>query len=139
MIRIQFDCANINWNHISETLQRVGMAFYDSERHAMAFANSHTVVFVFDAEKLVGFGRAISDGAYQAAIYDVAVVPEYQRQGIGRLIIESIIECLPECNFILYAAPGKEAFYEKLNFRKMKTSMALFMNSVKMRDKGFTE
>ena len=76
---------------------------------------------------------------YQAAIYDVAVLPEYQKRGIGKLIIHKIVESLPGCNFILYASPGKEDFYKKLDFRKMKTGMALFGNAEAMVRKGMVE
>jgi len=112
------------------------MGFHDASVHQKAFENSSSVIFIFDGIKLVGFGRAISDGAYQAAIYDVAILPEYQGKGIGRLIIDKIVQSLPGCNFILYAAPGKEKFYEKLNFRKMKTGMGLFVNAERMQIKG---
>jgi ribosomal protein S18 acetylase RimI-like enzyme len=138
-IKIQYNCLNIDWNYVSDTLKKVGMGYFDGEVHKKAFENSHTVVFVFDDEKLIGFGRAISDGAYQAAIYDVAVLPEYQGRKIGKTIINSIIERIPQCSFILFAAPGKENFYRKLNFKKMKTGMALFLNAEKMQEKGFTE
>lgn len=138
-LRLQYDTVNINWDSVVKLLQQVGMANYPGDIHARAFNNSHTVVFVFDAEKLIGFGRAISDGAYQAAIYDVAVNPDYQGNGIGKMIVNRIIENCPGCNFILYAAPGKERFYEKENFRRMKTGMALFTDIVKMQLKGFTE
>ncbi len=137
--RVQHDCLNIDWNYVSETLKRVGMAYFEAEIHKKAFENSHTVVFVFDNDTLVGFGRAISDGAYQAAIYDIAVLPEYQGKGIGKIVIDNIIKGLPQCNFILYASPSKEVFYEKMNFKKMKTGMALFLNQKKMQEKGFTE
>lgn len=138
-IKIQNNCLNIDWNCVVEILKRAGMAYYEAEVHKNAFENSHTVIFVFDDDKLIGFGRAISDGAYQAAIYDIAVLPEYQGKKIGAAIVSSILKCIPQCNFILYASPGKEAFYEKLGFRKMKTGMALFLNTEKMRDKGFLE
>ncbi|WP_200778141.1 GNAT family N-acetyltransferase [Tissierella praeacuta] len=81
----------------------------------------------------------MSDGVYQAAIYDIAVSSEYQRKSIGRIIIEKILEGLPNCNYILYVSPGKETFYGKFNFRKMKTGMALFNNPDKMKDKGFVQ
>ncbi|MDQ7094274.1 GNAT family N-acetyltransferase [Desulfosporosinus sp. PR] len=138
-LTVQFDCANINWDSVSQILNLVGMASFPAEIHKKAFENSWTVVFVFERDKLVGFGRALSDGAYQAAIYDLAILPEYQSRGIGRLIVDSIKTSLPQCNFILYAAPGKEKFYEKLNFRRMKTGMALFFKSKEMQSKGFTE
>lgn len=53
--------------------------------------------------------------------------------------METILDRLPTCNVILYASPGKEGFYEKHGFRRMKTGMALFKNSASMKDKGFTE
>jgi ribosomal protein S18 acetylase RimI-like enzyme len=34
---------------------------------------------------------------------------------------------------------GKEEFYRKLNFRKMKTAMALFANPRAMEEKGMIE
>lgn len=138
-IRIQYDCVNIDWNYVAETLKKVGMAYFEGEVHKKAFENSHTVVFVFDGDTMIGFGRAISDGVYQAAIYDVAILPEYQGKGIGRRIVDNIVKRLPQCNFILYASPGKETFYEKMNFRKMKTGMALFLNAEGMQGRGFTE
>lgn len=136
--KIKNSCLNIDWNYVSQTLRKVGMANFAAEIHQKAFENSHTVVFVFDKEKLIGFGRAISDGVYQAALYDIAVLPEYQGKGIGRMIVTNIVKSLPICNFILYAAPGKEKFYERLNFRKMNTGMALFQKDSDMKEKGFT-
>ena len=70
---------------------------------------------MFDGSEMIGFGRALSDGAYQAAIYDVAVLPAYQGKGIGKLIVEKLIERCPDCNYILYSSPGKEIFYQKMN------------------------
>jgi predicted N-acetyltransferase YhbS len=87
----------------------------------------------------VGFGRAISDDAYQAAVYDMAVVPEYQRQGIGTTIMKHILTRVRHCNVILYAGVGKEPFYEKIGLRRMKTGMALFKESAAMQQKGFTD
>lgn len=138
-LRIETEIGNIDWNEVVEILKRVGMAYYSSEVHMRAFSCSYSVVFVFDATTLVGFGRSISDGEYQSAIYDVAVLPEYQGMGIGRLIVQHIVKQTPSCNHILYASPGKEQFYEKEGFRKMKTGMALFVNGEQMTEKGFTE
>jgi ribosomal protein S18 acetylase RimI-like enzyme len=105
-IRLKYDCSNIEWESVSEILKTVGMGYYPGEIHKKVFENSHTVVFVFDNDKLIGFGRAISDGTYQAAIYDVAVLPEYQGKKLGTTIVNRIINLIPQCNFILYAAPG---------------------------------
>jgi GNAT superfamily N-acetyltransferase len=136
---IEFDCSGVNWIRVAETLKRVGMAHHDPALHQKAFENSAVTIFVHAEGTLAGFGRAISDDAYQSAIYDVAVVPEFQKKGIGKTIIQHILDRLPLGNVILYAAPGKEAFYEKLGFRRMKTGMALFKRPAEMREKGFTE
>jgi len=137
--RLQYDTKNIDWDLVVDTLQKVGMASYSTETHKRAFENSYTVVFVFDEDLMVGFGRAISDGEYQAAIYDIAVLPGYQGKGIGKIIVQAIVANTPSCNFILYASPGKEKFYEKEGFKRMKTGMALFLNARQMQEKGFTE
>lgn len=138
-LRILQDCSNIDWELVKETLKRVNMGYFDAETHKKAFENSYAVIFVFDENKLVGFGRALSDGAYQAALYDIAVVPEYQGLGIGRMIVKGLLERIPSCNVILYAAVGKEKFYQKLNFKRLKTGMGLFKNPLLMQSKGFTE
>jgi ribosomal protein S18 acetylase RimI-like enzyme len=129
----------VDWRKVSETLKRVGMSHGDPDLHRKAFENSQTTVFVYHGDQLIGFGRAISDGVYQAAIYDVAIVPEFQRRGIGAAVIREILARLSHCNVILYASPGKEGFYRKLGMRKMKTGMALFLNAEEKKEKGFTE
>ena len=136
---VRFDCEGVDWQNVSDTLKSVGMAHHGAEKHEAAFRGSYTTVFIYQGKQLVGFGRAISDGVYQAGVYDVAVATDFQGQGLGRLIMEKILSKISNCNIILYASPGKEGFYEKLQFRKMKTGMARFINSEAMQAKGFTE
>ena len=136
---VRYDCSGADWTTVSETLKQVGMTSYAPDVLRRAFESSHTTVFIYLAARLIGFGRAISDGAYQAAVYDVAVVPEFQKKGIGTLIMKKILERVSGCNVILYAAPGKEEFYRTLGLRKMKTGMALFLKAERMKERGFTE
>ncbi len=138
-VDIKQTCAGVDWTAVSETLKTVGMAYDEPDVHRRAFEASHTTVFVYHANQLIGFGRAISDGVYQAAVYDCAVLPEFQGQGIGKTIMKNILPRIAHCNVILYAAPGKEGFYQTHGFRKMKTGMALFKKGEAMRESGFTE
>ena len=138
-VDVRQDCAGVDWTAVSETLKNVGMAYHEPGVHKRAFEASHTTVFLYDADRLIGFGRAISDGAYQAAVYDCAVHPDFQGKGLGRTIMDAILAQVSHCNVILYASPGKEGFYEKHGFRKMKTGMARFKKSEAMREGGFTE
>lgn len=138
-LHVKFHCSDVDWKTVAQTLERVGMAHHEPEVHRKAFRNSHTAVFVYDGDQLVGFGRAISDDAYQAAVYDMAVAPEYQGHGIGTKIMKHILDRLEHCNVILYAAVGKEPFYEKMGLRRMKTGMARFKETAEMQKKGFTD
>ncbi len=138
-MELLFDCSGVDWQNVSDTLKSVGMAHHEPQLHQRAFENSAVTVFVYQDGKLLGFGRAISDGAYQAALYDVAVLPEFQRKGIGTTILKSILARLQGCNVILYASPGKEDFYRQLGLRRMLTGMALFTNQERMKQRGFTE
>jgi ribosomal protein S18 acetylase RimI-like enzyme len=109
---------------VSETLVG-GMAYHEPEKHRKAFEASHTKVFLYNADKLVGFGRALSDCAYQAAVYDCAVAVEYQGKGLGRMLMENILSRLQDCNVILYASPGRR-LHEKLDFRKMRLGWQIY-------------
>ena len=136
---VRYDCTGVDGQAIADMLRQVGMTQYEPALHKRAFENSAVTVFIYHDNRLIGFGRAISDGAYQAAIYDVVVAPAFQRRGLGHAIIDAILTRLPPCNVILYASPGKEGFYEKHGLRRMKTGMARFTNAERMQARGFTE
>jgi ribosomal protein S18 acetylase RimI-like enzyme len=138
-IEMAYDTEHVDWQKVADILKSVNMAYHAPERHKQAFEASFCTVFLYDNDVMVGFGRAISDGAYQAAVYDCAVSPAYQGQGLGKRIVTALLSNLENCNVILYASPGKEGFYEKLKFRRMKTGMAYFLSRDAMSEKGFTE
>ena len=63
------------------------------------------------------------DGAVICYIQDLIVIPEYQGQGIGQMIIESLINCVEEIQLPgtrimldLMCAVGRENFYKKFGF-----------------------
>ena len=75
--------------------------------------------------KTVGMGRVLFDFGYTAYIADIIVAPEAQGKGIGRQIVERLIQLVKEnaaetdfLKFCLMAALGKSGFYEKLGFTK---------------------
>lgn len=137
--RVENNCENVNWDEVCCLLKEAGLATRTVELVQKAFANSYCVAYVFDHALLVGVGRAISDGAYQAAIYDIAVLPSYQGRKLGKLIVDELHKNLQGFNVILYANPGKEEFYGKLGYRKLITGLAKFNNESVMREKGFIE
>lgn len=138
-IFFKYDIVDIDWMLVSDILKIAGLSSPEPKICEKAFQGSQVTVFAFDDSKMIGCARAISDGVRQAAIYDVALLPEYQGKGIGRILLESIMEKLPGCNFILYSNLGKEVFYEKMGYRRLKTGMAKFVNADNMKERGFTE
>jgi len=124
--KIQKTTKNINWSKVAELLSHFGLSDLDAETQQKVFERSYAVVFLFDNEELIGFGRAISDGICQAAIYNIAVDEKYHGKGLGREIINQLVEEVKQCNIILYTHPNTVDFYEKLGFLKMKTGMAIY-------------
>ncbi|QIK55390.1 GNAT family N-acetyltransferase [Dysgonomonas sp. HDW5B] len=135
----QKDCTNIDWDRVPELLNKVGMSSVDADKHRISFENSYAVVFVFDEKKMIGLGRSISDGVRQTALYDIAIDPTYQGHGIGSKVVDILLDATPDCNFVLYASPGKEDFYRKLGFKKMKTGMMIFADPKRMEDGVFVD
>jgi ribosomal protein S18 acetylase RimI-like enzyme len=75
-------------------------------------------VSVWDGERLVGFGRVLTDYVYRASIWDVIVHPQYQGRDIGTHIIERILHHpdLKQVELFWLCTRDKQAFYEKLGF-----------------------
>lgn len=73
--------------------------------------------------KAIGMARLVGDGGYIAYIADVIVLPEYQGRGIGKTMIDMVMQhiqdnmCEGEMVFVnLMAAKDKEPFYRKFGF-----------------------
>lgn len=93
------------------------------EQTRLALENSIFRVSVFDREKIVAMARMIGDMGLCYYIKDVVVRPEYQKQGIGRTLINELMKFIRENGvsgtdiFVeLCAMPDKIPFYEKLGF-----------------------
>jgi len=54
--------------------------------------HSLTWVGAFNGATLVGFAHACWDGGSRAFVLDTAVDPSYQRQGVGRALVQALIQ-----------------------------------------------
>lgn len=139
--RIERNNDKVNWQELADLLEMSNLAAYDASMRERAFRGSDVVVYLFDDEadgKLIGCGRALSDGAYEAALYDCAVEPAYRGQGLGRFIVEDIINTCEGLNIIFFSSLGQQPFYEKLGCHHMKTGMAYWRNPQRMLDRGYS-
>jgi GNAT superfamily N-acetyltransferase len=122
-----FDQNSIDWVELSELYRIAPLGDKKAEELKLAFSNSMYKCFLRDGEMLIGAGRAVADGIDCSYLCDVAVHPAFQGRGLGRDIIMKLRELSAgHKKIILYANPGKEGFYEKLGFRRMRTAMAIF-------------
>ena len=101
------------------------------------FSNRKFKCFVYHENILVGAGRSLVDSKDTSYLCDIAVHPEYQGLGLGKEIVQKLVN-LSEGHrkIILYASPGKEGFYAKLGFKRMNTAMAIFQNEAEMLANG---
>ncbi|HEC77397.1 MAG TPA: N-acetyltransferase [Thermoplasmatales archaeon] len=103
--------------------QAVRWVKLDDEAIRKGLENSlFSVCAVFQGE-IIGCGRVIGDDGIYFYIQDVIVLPEFQGKGVGKCIMNVIIEYLKthahNNSFIgLMAAKGVSAFYEKYGFKK---------------------
>jgi GNAT superfamily N-acetyltransferase len=70
-------------------------------------------------DRLVGVSRAITDFSYCCYLSDLAVDAAYQRQGIGRRLIEETRwSAGAGTNLVLLAAPAALQYYPKIGMQK---------------------
>lgn len=85
---------------------------------AKVIAHSWYMVSAYDDDRLIGFGRMMSDSVH-AMIYDLIVAPDHQRQGIGSEILKRLMDRCREAqvrDIQLFCAAGKRDFYERHGF-----------------------
>lgn len=100
---------------------QVGWDSVDSVVVQKSLDSSLFHVSVRDDKKLIGMARVVGDGFMYFYIQDVVVTPEYQGQGIGRMLmsrVESYLSktCQVGSTVGLLAAHGKEAFYRSYGY-----------------------
>ena len=98
----------------------------DLPRIKEAFLNSFRVVTAWDGGRIVGAGRMISDGHCYGWIHDMAVLPDLQKQGIGRGLVETLMDGNEHLLVGLTSSFDAVEFYRKLGFKKHKTAHAKY-------------
>jgi ribosomal protein S18 acetylase RimI-like enzyme len=88
----------------------------DLARVKAAVDGSRWIVSAWDGSRLVGFCRAFTDGAFTAYVSWVAVLPEYQRRGVGRELVSRLMEGRERIAFVLHARAAVHPFYNKLGY-----------------------
>jgi ribosomal protein S18 acetylase RimI-like enzyme len=71
--------------------------------------------------RVVGMGRVVGDGALCFLVQDLIVHPDFQRQGIGRKLMDELMRLIdaqarPKAHVSLFSAPGMQGFYSQYGF-----------------------
>jgi aralkylamine N-acetyltransferase len=125
-ITLTDDLDRVDWKELAGVFELAPLEKRHPEDLQKAFQNSYLSVFAFDRGRLAGAVRAVSDGVYYATIFDVVVLPDYQRKGIGTALMKALLKKMTFEKIFLTSVPGKEPFYRKLGFYKHHTAMALY-------------
>jgi len=97
MISYKLGLEYINWSELFDLYKKVGMLkrFIENrefDKIQSAFQKSYKVVTAWDEKRLIGSCRMLSDGICYGAIFDVAVLPEYQKKGVGKGLMNLLLK-----------------------------------------------
>jgi aralkylamine N-acetyltransferase len=115
---------NIDLYELEELCDAVGWSRRPIRKVKKAIEHSFVVVTMWELRgnyrRLIGFSRATSDHAFNATVWDVVVHPDFQSKGLGKSLMQSIIQELRRediSNITLFADPQVVKFYQGLGFR----------------------
>jgi GNAT superfamily N-acetyltransferase len=96
----------------------------DVERFRAIVASADRTVVALDGGRVVGFARALCDGASNGYISLVAVARDMRRQGIGRRLVETLMqEDSGDITWVLRAGRESRGFWERLGFKASDIAM----------------
>lgn len=140
MIQWSSSIESVDWAELSAMYRLAPLGDKSPGWLETAFTNSMFRFFARKDGAVVAAGRAVADGVDCAYICDIAVHPSHQGQGLGGEVIARLVAASKgHRKIILYAVPGKEDFYRKFGFRRMKTAMAIFENAGRAAADGYTD
>ena len=103
--------------------QSAGWTGYASDPDMVraAHENSLLIIGAYESGHLIGFIRAVGDGASIVLIQDIIVSPEHRRRGIGSSLMRAMMERYSgvyQMELMTDDQPDTAAFYESLGFKK---------------------
>jgi aralkylamine N-acetyltransferase len=131
MIIYKIALNEIDWIELLNLYEKAGLlkCFVEGNDYAKikaAFERSYKVITAWDGEILVGVGRMLSDGICYGTIFDLGVLPEYQKMGIGKGLMNELMRGEEHMPIHLTSTFGNEEFYKKLGFKKHKTAYSKY-------------
>ena len=95
----------------------------DTDRLILMVENSQVVVTAWDGEIMIGFARCVTDFVFNGQINNVVVDHKYRGRGIGKGLIENILNSSKKVTYILRGDPENIDFYKELGFKEANRSL----------------
>ncbi len=125
-LEIKSDLELIDWEQLAQVYRRAFEGIQTAELMQTVFRNSYATRIALLNGQVVGGVYAFSDGILDATIHGLAVHPDFQKRGIGRALMESLMEEFGSNIAVLLTAELQhQVIYRKFGFRPLKTAMAL--------------
>jgi N-acetylglutamate synthase-like GNAT family acetyltransferase len=99
----------------------------DPDRFGRMLRGANRTIVAIEDKRVVGFARALFDGASNGYISTVAVAADRQGQGVGRELVKQLMDVDQPANitWVLRAARGSTGFWEKMGFRTSQIAMEI--------------
>ncbi len=115
--------------------QAVGWTNYTNQPQMLEQALPHSlaVYLAFDGEKIVGLIRLVGDGFSSVFVQDLIVLPSYQRQGIGSLLMKEALKDYKDAYQVQLVTEETErilGFYRSMGFEILSTYNCIGMTWV---------
>jgi GNAT superfamily N-acetyltransferase len=91
----------------------------DQERITRMYAGSNVVLTAWDGSRLIGILRGWTDGGYDGYVCDLAIHPDYQKSGVGRELLQRVLQRSPEIQWVLRASKIATDYYAHLGWQKI--------------------
>ncbi|MGV8984475.1 GNAT family N-acetyltransferase [Clostridium sp.] len=88
----------------------------DINRLKAMVENSQIVVTAWDEKIMIGFARCTTDYVFNGQINNVVVDSRYRRKGIGKILINKILDSSKQVTYMLRGSIRNEEFYRSLGF-----------------------
>jgi len=97
-------------------------------------ANSDVVISIWLGSKIVGFGRALSDGIYRGVLWDIVIDKNHQGKGLGKLIVQNLLNSkkIKNTQKIYLMTSNKKLFYSQVKFQEV-PDQTLLMREIKIK------
>lgn len=124
---------NFEKHELEELFTSVGWDASNSKILIKAFKKSSHVFACYENNKLIGIIRSLDDSIWNANIDCLVVHKDYQRKGVGSLLIQYLLNELKDIKYITVCPDQIEMFpfYESHGFKRIN---GLYLQKINSKD-----